>query len=266
MRIVKLKLLSNSIQYETNCYSCFCPFQSSPVHSEWIVPMLPRMGTHWSFQGRNCWEFEPKPKTCFVTNHKKYYLWLLTQLTQCLVVPWPVTDGASCLYRRPCGAEPSDLCFSSDFDFFKKIPERQIFFFYKTFENFPPVLSAPVRSSHSYSPVNGCWGLIVSKILCIVYKIPPKNAWSGPMSDFDLALHDWTYRVYTIWWDLLLFCSQLCWQKGTLVEQLCIGNQRMFQIGHERRLILHMIPEILELLCNYDIKFAGYVTRCLLRK
>lgn len=54
--------------------------------------------------------------------------------------------------------------------------------------------------------------------------------------------------------------------KTTFVEQLCIDNQRMFQIVHEGSLIFHMIPGIFELSCNYDIKFADYVTRCLLKK
>lgn len=54
--------------------------------------------------------------------------------------------------------------------------------------------------------------------------------------------------------------------KTTFVEQLHMDNQRMFQMACERRLILHMIPGIFELSCNYDIKFGDYVTRCLLKK
>lgn len=53
--------------------------------------------------------------------------------------------------------------------------------------------------------------------------------------------------------------------KTTFVKQVRIDSQRMVQIERERKLILHVIPGIFELPCNYDVKFGGCVTRCLLK-
>jgi len=80
------------------------------------------------------------------------------------------------------------------------------------------------------------------------------------MSELDLALPEFIQSGETY-----CFILNNSADKNTSVEQFHIDNQKMFQIVRERRLILHMIPAIFELSCNYDIKFADNVTRCLLK-